>query len=135
MNKEKWIFKKDNTINVTGKNFSIKEEKEIIVVTFLRNYRTNQFNSIGIKKACSYSKRGLMEDLPRELEKEIKKLSQPVQIINKKKTGLFLINDFGKVKPVGWIKTFIGLLSFTTFFTILLTCLLYYLYADIKTEK
>ena len=76
-----------------------------------------------------------MEDLPRELEKEIKKLSQPVQIINKKKTGLFLINDFGKVKPVGWIKTFIGLLSFTTFFTILLTCLLYYLYADIKTEK
>ena len=43
MNKEKWIFKKDNIINVTGKNFSIKEEKERIVVISLRNYRTNQF--------------------------------------------------------------------------------------------
>ena len=30
-----------------------------------------------------------MEDLPRELEKEIKKLSQPVQIINKKKNRTF----------------------------------------------
>ncbi|OQY02092.1 MAG: hypothetical protein B6I26_01835 [Desulfobacteraceae bacterium 4572_130] len=76
-----------------------------------------------------------MEDLPKELEKEIKKLCQPVKMAKKGGAGLFLINDFGKVKPVGWIKTFIALISLTTFFITLLTFLLYYLYSDLKIEK
>lgn len=55
-----------------------------------------------------------MEDLSRELEKELKAHSRPVPVKKKIRTELYYIDDLGRIAPASWIKPFMFFLVFLT---------------------
>jgi hypothetical protein len=48
-----------------------------------------------------------MEDISRELEKEIESYSSPASTKRKSETRLIAVDDFGKMKSADWIKKLI----------------------------
>ena len=55
-----------------------------------------------------------MEDLSRELEKELKAHSRPDPVKKKIKTELYFIDEFGRINPVSWMRPFMFFLVFLT---------------------
>ena len=76
-----------------------------------------------------------MEDISRELEKEIESYSSPVRNKRKTETRYIAVDDFGGMKSADWIKT--ALLSLSVLCLVLLaaTVLFYKLYANYKIEN
>jgi hypothetical protein len=75
-----------------------------------------------------------MEDISRELEKEIESYSSPVRNKRKRETRYIAVDDFGKMKSADWIKRailFLSILSIVLFATTVLFCKFYINY---KTE-
>ena len=56
-----------------------------------------------------------MEDISRELEKEIESYSSPASTKRKSETRLIAVDDFGKMKSADWIKKLILFLSMNSF--------------------
>lgn len=56
-----------------------------------------------------------MEDLSRELEKELKAHSRPVPVKKKVRSELYFIDDFGKMNPAAWIRPLLYFLVFWAF--------------------
>jgi murein L,D-transpeptidase YafK len=65
LNKKRWIArkkglsKKYSNINVTGKNFKIKQRKDYCEVTFFQEYESSAFTTLGTKKLKLVKKGGL----------------------------------------------------------------------------
>ncbi len=76
-----------------------------------------------------------MEDISRELEKEIIASTRYSPVKRRVKSKFFLINDFGEVKYIGWLKTFLLFLSFISIAAIVAAFFLYHLYSGVKTDK
>jgi len=69
-----------------------------------------------------------MEDLSRELEKELKAHSRPVQVKKKIRAELYFIDDYGKITPASWIRylmAFMGLLIIVSTITSVIFVSLY----------
>ncbi len=75
-----------------------------------------------------------MEDISRELEKEIESYSSPARIKRKSATMLIAVDDFGKMKPADWIKKFLVVLVVISIFFFLTTIQFYRLYSNYKAE-
>ena len=75
-----------------------------------------------------------MEDISRELEKEIDSYSSPAR--NKRRTEIRLIavDDFGKMKSADWLKKVLLSLSVLCLVFLITTVLFFKLYANYKTE-
>ncbi len=76
-----------------------------------------------------------MEDISRELEKEIIASTRYSPVKRRVKSKFFLINDFGEVKYIGWLKAFLWFLSFISIAAIVAAFFLYHLYSGIRTDK
>ncbi len=76
-----------------------------------------------------------MEDISRELEKEIDSYSSPVRIKRKTETRLIAVDDFGKMKPADWIKKLVLFLFILSMFLTATTILFFKLYSNYKFES
>ncbi len=76
-----------------------------------------------------------MEDISRELEKEIIASTRYSPVKRRVKSKFFLINDFGEVKYIGWLKAFLWFLSLISIVAIVAVFVLYHLYSGIRTDK
>ncbi|GEM_PF-575512 len=76
-----------------------------------------------------------MEDISRELEKEIEAYSSPVRIKRKKETRLIAVNDFGEMRSADWVKKFILFLLSLSLILIITTFLFYRLYSSYRAES
>ncbi len=76
-----------------------------------------------------------MEDISRELEKEIIASTGYSPVKRRAKSKFFLINDFGEVKSVGWLKSFLWFLSLISIAAIVAAFFLYHLYSGIRADK
>lgn len=76
-----------------------------------------------------------MEDISRELEKEIESYSNPVRIKRKSGTRLIVVDDFGKMKSADWIKKFVLFLFILSLVLLATTILFYNLYSNYKAES
>jgi hypothetical protein len=76
-----------------------------------------------------------MEDISRELEKELKAHSRPVPVKRKIKTELYFIDEIGKIASAAWIKPLVGLLAILTLFSTATAGLFVYLYTNSGAER
>ncbi len=76
-----------------------------------------------------------MEDISRELEKEIIASTRYSPVKRRIKSNFFLIDDLGEIKSVGWLKPFLLLLSFISIVSIVAAFSLYHLYSGSRAEK
>ncbi len=76
-----------------------------------------------------------MEDISRELEKEIIASTRYSPAKRKIKSEFFLINNLGEIKSARWLKTFLWLISLISIIAVLSACLLYYLYSKTKASQ
>lgn len=76
-----------------------------------------------------------MEDISRELEKEIESYSSPVRIKRKSETRLIAVDDFGEMKSADWIKKFVLFLLVLSVILTITTILFYKLYSNYKVES
>jgi hypothetical protein len=76
-----------------------------------------------------------MEDISRELEKEIDSYSSPVRIKRKSETRLIAVDDFGKMKSADWIKKLVLFLLVLGVILTFTTILFYRLYSNYKTDS
>jgi hypothetical protein len=75
-----------------------------------------------------------MEDISRELEKEIESYSSPVRNKRRTETRLIAVDDFGKMKSADWIKKALFALSVLSLVLFATTILFYKLYSNYKAE-
>ncbi len=75
-----------------------------------------------------------MEDISRELEKEIESYSSPSRLQRKSETRLIAVDDFGKMKSADWIKKLILCLLVLSVVLLLTTIIFYKLFTNYKTE-
>ena len=75
-----------------------------------------------------------MEDISRELEKEIDSYSSPVRSKRKSETRLIAVDDFGKMKSADWLKQVLLSLSILSLVLFAATVLFYKLYSNYKIE-
>ena len=75
-----------------------------------------------------------MEDISRELEKEIESYSSPARIKRKSETRLIAVDDFGEMKSADWIKKLVLFLSILSVVLSATTVLFYNLYTNYKVE-
>ncbi|MCK5311742.1 MAG: hypothetical protein KAJ62_06510 [Desulfobacteraceae bacterium] len=76
-----------------------------------------------------------MEDISRELEKEIESYSSPVRNKRKTETRYIAVDDFGSMKSADWIKKALLSLSVLCLVLFATTFLFYKLYANYKIEN
>ncbi|MEA2060644.1 MAG: hypothetical protein U9P10_09115 [Thermodesulfobacteriota bacterium] len=76
-----------------------------------------------------------MEDYSRELEKEIKAHTRPVQKKRRVKSSLFFMDDFGRIKSAFWIKGAAWFLFAASIALVLTSGFFYYLYRELHTEN
>ncbi|MFO7883653.1 MAG: hypothetical protein R6U68_02435, partial [Desulfobacteraceae bacterium] len=76
-----------------------------------------------------------MEDFSRELEKEIKAHTRPVQKKRRIKSSLFFMDEFGTIKSAFWIKGASWFLFAASLALLLTSGFFYYLYRDLQTEN
>ncbi|MCK5543230.1 MAG: hypothetical protein KAI40_11120 [Desulfobacterales bacterium] len=75
-----------------------------------------------------------MEDISRELEKEIESYSSPARTKRKSETRLIAVDDFGKMKSADWIKKLVLFLLVLSVVLSATTILFFKLYANYKVE-
>ncbi len=76
-----------------------------------------------------------MEDISRKLEKEIIASTRYSPVKRRVRSKFFLIDDYGEVKSVGWLKAFLWFLSLISIAAIVAAFFLYHLYSDIRTDN
>ncbi len=76
-----------------------------------------------------------MEDISRELEKELKAHSRPVPVKKKIKTELYFIDEIGKIASAAWIKPLVGTLAILTLFSTATAGVFVYLYTNSGAER
>ncbi|MCP4116833.1 MAG: hypothetical protein GY737_15745 [Desulfobacteraceae bacterium] len=76
-----------------------------------------------------------MEDISRELEKELKAHSRPVPAKRKIKTELYFINEIGEIASAAWIKPLVGLLALLTFLSTATAGVFVYFYTNSGAEQ
>ena len=76
-----------------------------------------------------------MEDISRDLAKEIVDIAGHVTIRRKIKSSFFLIDDLGGIKPASWMKGLIWFCVLTTIISIAAAFLFYSLYTENRAEK
>ncbi|MFO7753936.1 MAG: hypothetical protein R6V41_12535 [Desulfobacteraceae bacterium] len=76
-----------------------------------------------------------MEDISRELEREIKSYTKPSKARRKTDKRLILVDDFGKMKSADWIRRAAKLFFYLSLALGAAACLYYYLYSELKAEK
>lgn len=74
-----------------------------------------------------------MEDISRELEKEIAR-SKPKPYKQDRKTRILIIDDFGKMKSGEYLKSFVKILSFISVVCFAAAVLFYYLYTSLSQD-
>ncbi len=74
-----------------------------------------------------------MEDLSRELEGHIERFSKSGAVKNK--NSLFFIDDFGRIKPAGWILQGVYIMGFVALFSTIAAILLFYFHTNLKMEN
>ena len=75
-----------------------------------------------------------MEDISRELEKEIDSYTSPARTKRKSETRLIAVDDFGKMKSADWIKKLVLFLSILSIVLSITTILFFKLYVNYKVE-
>ncbi len=76
-----------------------------------------------------------MEDISRELEKEIIASTRYNPVKRKVKSKFFLINDLGEIRSAAWLKTFLWTMSSISIIALASACLLYYLYSKTAADN
>lgn len=76
-----------------------------------------------------------MEDISRELEREIKSYTKPSKARRKTDKRLILVDDFGNMKSADWIRRAAKLFFYLSLALGAAACLYYYLYSELKAEK
>ena len=76
-----------------------------------------------------------MEDISRELEKEIIASTRYSPVKRRIKSKFFLIDDLGEIKPARWLKAFLWFLSSLSIIAIIAVFSIYYFYSEIRTDK
>lgn len=71
-----------------------------------------------------------MEDISRELEKELKAHTRPVTVKRKIKTELYFIDEVGNIASAAWIRSLVGVLAILTFFSTATAGVFVYLYTN-----
>jgi len=71
-----------------------------------------------------------MEDLSRELEKELKAHSRPVQVKKKIRAELYFIDDYGKIAPAPWIRHLISFMALLVLVSTITAVTFVYLYTS-----
>ena len=76
-----------------------------------------------------------MEDISRDLEKEIKDIAGNVTVRRKIKSRFFLIDDLGEIRTASWIKGLVWFCALTAIISIAAAFLFYSLYTENRTVR